>query len=46
MMKQGIASVTQLRMTNEEAGREGVAEWKWEMRLFRVDDWQSPRAPM
>jgi hypothetical protein len=43
VMKQGIASVTRLRMTNEDAGREGAARWKLEMKLFRVEDRTSPR---
>jgi hypothetical protein len=44
--RQGIASVTQLRMTNKDAGRERAAQWKSEMKLFRVEDWTSTRAPM
>jgi hypothetical protein len=44
--RQGIASVTRLRMTNEDAGREGAARWKSEMKFFRVEDRTSPRAPM
>jgi hypothetical protein len=46
VIRQGIASVTRLRMTNEDAGRDGVARWKSEMKLFRVEDRTSPGAPM
>jgi hypothetical protein len=46
VMKERIASVTRLCMTNEAAGREGAAQWKSEMKLFRLEDWASPRAPM
>jgi hypothetical protein len=46
VIRQGIASVTRVRMTNEEAGREGAAGWKSEIKLFRVEDRTSPRAPM
>jgi hypothetical protein len=34
VMRQGIASVTRLRMANEDAGREGAAQWKSEMKYF------------
>jgi hypothetical protein len=46
VMRQGIASVTRLRMTNEDAGREGAAKWKSEMKFFRLEDWTPRRAPM
>jgi hypothetical protein len=46
VMRHGIASFTRLRMTNEGAGREGAAKWKWEMKLFRLEDWTSPAATM
>jgi hypothetical protein len=44
--RQGIASVTRLRMRNEDAGREGAARRKSEMKLFRVENWTSPAAPV
>jgi hypothetical protein len=37
VIKQGIASVTRVRMTNEEARRERPAQWKSNMKLFRVE---------
>jgi hypothetical protein len=46
VMRQGIASVTRLRMTIEAPGREGAGDWKSEMKLFRVEDRTSPRARM
>jgi hypothetical protein len=46
VMRDGIASVTQLRMTNEDVCRERAAQWKLEMKLFRVEGRTSPRAPM
>jgi hypothetical protein len=46
VIRHGIASVTRLRMTNEDTGREGAAGRKSEMKLFRVEDRTSPRAPM
>jgi hypothetical protein len=44
--KKGIASITRLRMTNEDAGHEGAAPWKSELKLFRVEDRTSSPAPM
>jgi hypothetical protein len=46
VMRHGIASVTRLRMTDQDAGREGATTWKSEMELFRVEDWTSPGATM
>jgi hypothetical protein len=46
VIRHGIASVTRVRMTNADAGREGAAGWKSEMKLFRVEDRTLPRAPM
>jgi hypothetical protein len=46
VMRHGSASVTRLRMTNEDADREGAAKWKSEMKLFRLEDWTSPGATM
>jgi hypothetical protein len=38
VMKHGVANGTRLRMTNNDAGWEGAAKWKLEMKLFRVED--------
>jgi hypothetical protein len=46
VMRHEIASVTRLRMTNEEAVREGAAKCKLEMKLFHVEEPISPGAPM
>jgi hypothetical protein len=46
VIRQEIASVMRVRMTNEDAGREGAGKWKSEMKLFRVEHWTSPRASM
>jgi hypothetical protein len=45
-MSSRMTSVTRLRMTNEDASREGAGKWKSEMKLLRVEDRTSPRAPM
>jgi hypothetical protein len=46
VMRHEITSVMRLRMTDEDTGREEPAQWKSEMKLFRVEDWRSPRAPV
>jgi hypothetical protein len=46
VMRQGIASVTRLRMTNQATGREGAAQLKSKMKLFRLEERISHRAPM
>jgi hypothetical protein len=43
VMRHEIASVTRLRITNEDGGREDPVKWNSEMKLFRVENWTSPR---
>jgi hypothetical protein len=45
LMSQEIASVRRLPMTNDEAGWDGIADWKSEMKLFRAEDWTGPLLP-